>query len=259
MHPVPMNQLSCQSCGSPLQVDGFDRRLAVVHCSHCGGLFDLTRQRTAVDAETNPVAQSAADVQFAINDDVGSSQAANARPVAAMPAGFTVTGDGQLSVRWSWRSASTLFLLGFAVLWNLIVLVQFGITGLDLFRVVFLLLGLGLLYRGIAGVINSTTIAVDENVLTVRHSPLPWFPAPTIDISAIEQLFVSEGHTKSKNGTRTPYYLLNAVLRDNSMRRLSTRLPDIGQALYLEQEFERVLHIRDRNVAGEVRGTTRLI
>ncbi len=107
--------------------------------------------------------------------------------------------------------------------------------------------------------INSTTVTVNENRLTVRHSPLPWFPAPTIDASSIEQLFVSEGYTQSKDGTRTPYYLLNAVLRDNALKRLSTRFPDIEQALYLEQEFERVLHIRDRSVAGEVRGTTRHI
>ncbi|WP_088918154.1 hypothetical protein [Granulosicoccus antarcticus] len=176
-----------------------------------------------------------------------------------MPPGFSVTGNGQLSVRWSWRSISSLFLLGFAVLWNLLLLFKLGSTGIDLIRGVFALAGFGLLYRGLAGVLNSTTITVNENQLTVRHSPMPWYPAPTIDAASIEQLFVSEGYTQSKNGTRTPYYLLNAVLRDNASKRLSTRFSDIGQALYLEQEFERVLHIRDRSVAGEVRGTIRNI
>ncbi|ASJ72884.1 hypothetical protein IMCC3135_13995 [Granulosicoccus antarcticus IMCC3135] len=252
-----MNQLSCQSCGSPLQVDGFDRRLAVVHCSHCGVLFDLTKPRTTHD--TDSASHSAANVQPAQNVNVKTEDVASSRPVAAMPPGFSVTGNGQLSVRWSWRSISSLFLLGFAVLWNLLLLFKLGSTGIDLIRGVFALAGFGLLYRGLAGVLNSTTITVNENQLTVRHSPMPWYPAPTIDAASIEQLFVSEGYTQSKNGTRTPYYLLNAVLRDNASKRLSTRFSDIGQALYLEQEFERVLHIRDRSVAGEVRGTIRNI
>ena len=252
-----MNQLSCQSCGSPLEVEGFDRRLAVVHCSHCGVLYDLTKPRARLDAEASTTPSQSVNTPAVDSSDAEADHTEHPRAAAAMPPGFSVTGDGQLSVRWSWRSTSNLFLLGIAVCWLLIPVFQFDFSELDWLRGAFVLVGLGMLYRGFAGAINSTTITVDENRLTVRHSPLPWFPAPSIDASSIEQLFVSEGFAPSKNDEKTPYYLLNAVLRDNTLERLSTRFPDIEQALFLEQEFERVLHIRDRSVAGEVRGATR--
>ena len=55
-----------------------------------------------------------------------------------------------------------------------------------------------------------------------------------------------EEYLESKDGSRISQYFLNAVMRDNSMKRLSYPLPKIEQTLYLEQEFERVLRIRDR-------------
>ena len=254
-----MNKLSCKSCGSALQADGFDRRLAVVHCSHCGVMYDLTKSRTEVDTSQNPLAQPTPGMQLPGNQNLGSGKEAIQRPVAAMPAGFKVTRNGKLTVSWSWRNASTMFGAVAAVFFNLVVLFQMKGTGLSLFHTIFVAAAIGMLYRALAGVFNNTVVTVDENQLTVRHSPLPWFPAPTISSSSVEQLFVSEGYTKSKNGTRTPYYVLNAVLRDNALKQLSSKLPDMEQVLYLEQEFERALHIRDRRVAGEVRGTTRHI
>ena len=256
-----MNQLSCQSCGSALEAEGFDRRLAVVHCSHCGGLFDLTKPRNTVNADgDNAKAQTAMvdNLQPLMGTDDEANRETASRPVAAMPQGFSTSGDEQhFKVRWSWRSGSSVLMLGFAVIWVLMVVQQFRMVGLDLFRGLFLLIGFGMLYRALASVINSTTITADEKWLTVRHSPLPWFPAPKIDASSIEQLFVSEGFTKTKKGKRIPFYYLNAVLRDNSLKRLSNKLSNIESALYLEQEFEKALHIRDRSVAGEVRGSTR--
>jgi len=209
-----MKKLSCKSCGSALQVDGFDRRLAVVHCSHCGVMYDLTKSRAEANTLQNPVAQTSPDTTRTNKQNPESGAESEILLSSGRP-GFV--------------------------------------------HIIFVLVALGVLYRASANLFNSTTITADENQLTVRHSPIPWLPAPTISSSSVEQLFVSEGHTESKNGRRTPYYVLNAVLRDNSLKQLSSSLPDIEQALYLEQEFESVLHIRDRRVAGEVLGTSRHI
>ena len=253
-----MKKLSCKSCGSALQVEGFDRRLAVVHCSHCGVMYDLTKTRAEVDTSQNPSTEPTPGVQLT-DQNPESGKEALQRPVAAMPAGFNVTRNGKLTVRWSWRNASAMIGVAAAIFMNLIIIFQINNSSSNMIQILFLTMTIGVLYRACAGIFNSTVITVDENQLTVRHSPLPWFPAPTINSSSVEQLFVSEGYTKSKNGTRTPYYVLNAVLRDNALKQLSSKLPDMEQALYLEQEFERALHIRDRRVAGEVRGTTRHI
>ena len=263
-----MNPLSCKTCGSALEVEGFDRRLAVVHCSHCGAMYDLTKPRNTADASDAEVVAEAdvdgmdmtptADEQLVENANDVEKHELNSRAVAAMPPGFSVSGGGQhFAVSWTWRSASSMVLLGVACFWNVIVFRHFIADGFDLVRLAFMVIGLGFLYRGIAGVVNATTISADEKWLKVHHSPLPWFPAPTIDSSSIEQLFVSEGFTETRDGNKTPYYILNAVLRDNSFKQLSNSLPTIEPALFLEQEFERTLRIRDRPVAGEVRGDTR--
>ena len=264
-----MNPLSCKTCGSALEVEGFDRRLAVVHCSHCGVMYDLTKPRNTADANAVEVAVDAdvagADMKPTTDEQLVAENAngvsmheVSSRAVASMPEGFNVSRkDQHLVVSWSWFSAQSLFLLGFAVIWNVMILVVLSGAGFQLSLVIFMLIGLGLLYRGVAGLVNETIISADEKWLKVRYWPLPWFPAPTIDSSSIEQLFVSEGFTKDKEGVETPYYILNAVLRDNSLKKLSNRLPTIEPALFLEQEFERTLRIRDRPVAGEVRGDTR--
>ena len=251
-----MNQLSCKSCGSALQVDGFDRRLAVVHCSHCGVLFDLTKPRTTVDVNNQAVAENAMSTGVAY---FRSEHEIHSRPVAAIPAGFKVTENGKLAICWSWRGYKTLLILLFAVCFNIVILSEFISEGFELVHVLHVLAGIAFLYGGVAGVFNTTTIAVDKNKMTIRHGPVPWFRAPIIDASLIEQLFVNEEHIESKDGIRISQYFLNAVMRDNSMKRLSYPLPKIEQALYLEQEFERVLRIRDRRVAGEVRGPNRHI
>ena len=264
-----MNQLSCNSCGSALEVEGFDRRLAVVHCSHCGVMYDLTKPRHTADTSDAKLAADAAvaDIgstltaegqQVVENVSDESKHELGSRAVAAMPPGFSVSGDGQhFAVSWVWRNASSMMLLGVACFWNVMVFRHLNASGFDLIRLAFMVIGLGVLYRGIAGVVNVTTISADEKWLKVRHAPLPWFPSPTIDSSSIEQLFVSEGFTESRDGSKTPYYIVNAVLRDNSLKQLSNSLPTIEPALFLEQEFERTLRIRDRPVAGEVRGDTR--
>ena len=180
-----MNQLSCNSCGSALEVEGFDRRLAVVHCSHCGVMYDLTKPRNTVDASDAEVVADAdvagtdmtpmVDGQHDAQGTNGVSNEVSSRAVASMPEGFSVSREGQqLVVSWSWLSASSMFLLGFAVLWNMLVFVFLNAGDYDLLRLVFIVIGLCLLYRGVAGVINETIISADEKWLCLLYtSPSP--------------------------------------------------------------------------------------
>ena len=241
LHNSRMNSLNCQSCGSALQADGFDRRLAVVHCSHCGVLFDLTKPRVAAD-------------------EINSENNSTPRPQAAMPHGIKAFKNGrQFTLVRTWRDSTTLPSVVFSLLFTLVILFQINVGRLNPVHAIFVVVVVGMIYRSLASLFNKTTITVDENNLTVRHSPLPWHPKPTIAASSIEQLYVSEGYSKyskSKNDIKTPYYILNAVLRDNSSKQLSSKMPLLEQAVYLEQEFETALHIRDRRVAGEIKSST---
>ena len=189
------------------------------------------------------------------NNDTKLSE--TSRPVIAMPPGFSSSRrDNRFEIQWSWRSPFAFIFLGFVIAYNLILLKILSESEFEFFSILFMLGGLVISYIGLAEMFNTTTISADEYWLTVRHSPIPWYPAPTVSSSTIAQLYVSEGFTKSRGGGKTPYYLLYAVLRDDLHQQLSNKLRTIEPALYLEQEFERALHIQDRAVEGEVHEPT---
>jgi len=107
-------------------------------------------------------------------------------------------------------------------------------------------------YATLAGLLNRTTITVDAARLTVRHGPVPWRPLPTLARGEIEQLYVTREVSRGKNGVSVSFSV-RAVTRGHSGLPLVKGLDQLDQALWLEQEFEQHLDLRDRPVAGELR------
>jgi hypothetical protein len=95
--------------------------------------------------------------------------------------------------------------------------------------------------------VNSTRIAVEGGILTVRHGPLPWPGNRSLPVADLQQLFCEE--VVGSKGSRS--YRLNAVLKTGKKLRLVTALKEPDQALYLEQLLETRLGIVDVAVAGE--------
>ena len=73
---------------------------------------------------------------------------------------------------------------------------------------------------------------------------------PTKDI---EQLYATRKVTQGKNGT-TETFELHGIRRDHSRFKILGGLEKLEQALWLEQEIEGLLGLRDRSVSGEVVG-----
>ncbi|MFW5921545.1 MAG: hypothetical protein ACOCUS_06870 [Polyangiales bacterium] len=121
-----------------------------------------------------------------------------------------------------------------------------------IFPIAHVAVGVGITYGALATLLNTTTVRVTRGELHVRHFPLPWWPAPRIPTNALEQLYVERKVTSTKNGTKVRWNL-RAVTRGHSGQKIVGGLEDMDQALYLEQEIESVLDIRDRAVAGEYR------
>lgn len=242
-----MNALQCKACGASMDAGDLDRRLGIVTCSHCGAIYDLTR-RTGRDAVLPDVSEA-----------LGKEEAPERAP-AALPPKFTLDHKGadRLQVRWRWFTTKGLFLLFFAIAWNAF-LVNWYAIGLsadetDMFMFVFPLghvaVGIGVGYAALANLLNRTVLTVTRGTLRVRHTPLPWWPAPTIPTKSLEQLYVERAVSHSKNGT-TVRWVLRAVTREHTGLKLLPGLDELSQALWLEQEIEDVLGIRDRPVAGE--------
>ncbi len=251
-----MDQLNCQSCGSTLQLNGFDRRLTVVHCSHCSDHSDLNEAQNSA-AVDDPDTQATKNLHNSKSSNNDTEHSETSRPIIAMPSGFSCSvSDKKFEIQRTWRGPFAFIILGFAIVCDLLILKFLSATEFEFASIIFMLAGLVTSYIGLAEMFNTTTVSADEYWLTVRHSPIPWYPAPTVSSSTIVQLYVSEGFTKSKGGGKTPYYLLYAVLRDDLHQQLSNKLRTIESALYLEQEFERALHIQDYAVEGEVHEPT---
>lgn len=163
---------------------------------------------------------------------------------------------GGVGISWSWFSFDSIYLLGFAIFWNLIVFQFIGDSFFNLFVTPHVLIGLYLTYSCITGLFNKTRITIDKRYLKVRHYPLPWWPAPTLKLNTIRQLYVAcrEGSEGEHNRT-VKYYELMAVLVDGSRKRLlgKDRASSLEDYLYLEQALERALGVKPYPVAGEVR------
>lgn len=230
-----------------MRAGGFDRRLGVVACEHCGAIFDLTRRAPRGERASEPVPRAAPD-----------------RAPVALPPGFRVRREGHrlLEVRWRWFQPTALFLLCFAVAWD-VFLVGWYATALSggptdwvavLFPVAHVAVGVAITYTALARLLNHTHITCTQGVLRVRHGPLPWWPQPTLPVRDLEQLYVERKVTHHKNSGTTVRWNVLAVTRDHTGLPLVRGLDTLQQALWLEQEVEDVLGIRDRPVAGEYRG-----
>ena len=252
-----MNELKCRSCGAPLRASDIDRRFAIVHCSHCDSVYDLTGVRADADDVDD---ESAGSLGGARPRTAPASR--RARPAAAKPSGVTIErGTRSVRIRWKWYSHGAVFCLCASVSFIVIALLLSDLPSVDepgdaFVPLLLLSAGAAATYTFLAGVINRTDITADEAALRVRHGPLPFGFALTVDASSIEQFFVSESFAVSRNGERIPGYFVNVVLRNNTVKRVSRRLRVVEHAVYLEQELERALGVRDRSVAGEVLSAT---
>jgi len=241
-----MQSLSCRACAAPLTANALDRRLAIITCANCGSIFDLARRK---DREPSLLAP----------------EERPERAPVALPDAFRVERIGKrMTVRIRWFKPALLMLIPFAIAWNAFLVGWYstvlggdGPTGafgmvFAVFPVAHVAVGIGVAYRALANLVNRTFVKVTPVQLSVNHLPMPWWPIRSVPVREIEQLYVTRKVRRGKNGTSVGYEL-RAVTRQHAAMLLLGGLDDLDQALWLEQELEDVLDIRDRAVAGEVK------
>jgi hypothetical protein len=114
--------------------------------------------------------------------------------------------------------------------------------------------GLVLFYWGLAGLLNRTAITVAPEQLTIRHGPLPLLSGKQFDPILIKQVFVRR-HASTERSSYEVYMLT----WDGREEKLLGDLNRPEQALYLEQEIERQLGIKDKPVPGELPAELKLL
>jgi hypothetical protein len=218
-------QVYCHQCGKeiPAQNIDFERRLAT--CPNCNTLLNISNQLVLSEPEwPNPL----------------------------FPQGLAVTRQNdELVITRRWFRGHHLGLLIFALFWNGVLLVEaFAFLSWGYFLLPHTWIGLGILYYVLTGLFNITVITVNKKQLSVRHRPFPAFGHKKVDVSTIDQLYAKEKQHRNKGGVNYSYEV--HALIQNKPTTLIKGLDSPLQALYLEEEIERLLAIEDKWVQGEL-------
>ena len=156
-----------------------------------------------------------------------------------------------------WFGFQIVFATFFAIIWDGFIYNWYSMIGenTDPMAIYFPLLhvaaGIGITYYAIAGWFNQTRITVGRGKLIVRHEPLPWLGNTEIDTLNLKQLHTKEHITRGKNGTYVTYEV-HATTHNGKNTKLVSGLDTSEQALYIEQEIEKYLGIKDIPVKGEI-------
>jgi hypothetical protein len=224
--------MNCKQCGAPIVVETGN---TYYRCAYCGTYNPISFQ----EKTDTPVPESFD------------------RPEIAMPKGFTVQkSHGDLKITRDWFTLGALGLTFFCLFWNGFMVFWFG-TAINngawmmaAFGTVHALVGIAVAYGTLASWINQTVITVNPESLNVISGPLPVPGNTQLKTAEIKQLYTRE---KVSRGKTTSYsYEVHAVTQERQDKTLVSGLPEVSQALYIEQQIEAALRIQDRPVRGEV-------
>jgi len=188
------------------------------------------------------------------------------KPKVGLPSVFLIENWGpELVITRRWYFHGVWALLAFCTFWDgfLVMWYTAAVQGILrgnagsawpmlLFPVLHLGIGIGLTYFVVSSFVNKTTIQATASEVSVRHGPLPWPGNCQVLTAEIKQLFCTENHHKGRRNCRTSYDV-QVLKHDNTRVKLLGGLTEVDQALFIEQQIEEHLKIRDEHVVGEVR------
>ncbi len=232
-------QVHCTKCNAVILPADLDIARSLAKCADCGEVFNCADQLALV-----------ADFEPSRGDGTG--------PDIPMPKGIRVFHHAHgLRIVRRWFGPKFLFLIVFCAFWDGFMLFWFSIAiaqkqwAMAAFGTIHGLVGVGLTYYLIAGLVNSTTITVLNGLVKIVHGPIRVPGNREIKADALRQLYTKRIVHHSKNGTSTSYEL-RAMTADERDEKLLGGLEKQEQGLYIEQEIEKFLGITDRPIRGEV-------
>ncbi|MEI6775934.1 MAG: hypothetical protein WCK70_03450 [Chloroflexales bacterium] len=234
----------CTRCGALIPTDDVNLQHMVARCRSCNAVFRIADQ----------VAQA-------------NTSAPKVRSEVPRPESFTVEYLGStLCIRWRWFTP-------ISILPVVVVLFWFSFIRswvMDVSSIIPTVIGFVMAYLSLTAFVNTTRVEVSFHALSVRSGPLPaltnlsflrpynqlYGPLPasenlSLPRDSIRQFYCIERRHHVKRSTSISYEL-QAIKADGSPIAVIKNLQNIEQALYIEQELERFLGIKDEPVDGEL-------
>lgn len=228
--------IRCRRCGARIRADDVNIETMIANCRSCDAIFSLAAQFTLAD-KSAPIT----------------------RLDVPRPRCFTVEHlDGTLRISWRGSKGGAIILLlvtliwnGFASLWIFLAFSSAGHAAFALAAIPHLLIGLWLGRLTLSNLLNTTRVEASASDLRVYNTPISASNNLSIPRDSLRQFYCVEPGHHSRRG---PSGLCDlwAIKADGSSIAVLKSLADPEQALYLEQELERYLRIKDEPVDGEL-------
>ncbi len=228
--------LNCPDCKQDINASDIHLEKTIAKCSECHSVFKFDEELDL---------------------------AVPVRPEIFLPKGMDIFElRSEVEIQITWRDTLKSFPLLFTIIWNAMVLPAaifaiitarpMIILGLSFH----LLVGIASLYYLLTTLYNTTFITADSRHLRIEHRPLilPFYPNQDIPVYEIDQIYVKKYVKSHTNGRPDYVFAVEAILIDKSHVRIVKGIQHSDQALYIEQEIERFLAIKDRPVKEEWEG-----
>ena len=241
--------ITCTRCGVLIPTDDVNLQHMIARCRSCNAVFRIADQVMPAD-----------------------TSAPTARSEVSRPESFSVEySGGALRISWRWYKPISILLAVVAV-------ALFGFSRfwmMELSAVVPMVLAFVMTYMTLTAFVNTTWVEASSQTLSVRSGPLPtltnlsflrpytqlYGPLPasgnlSLPRDSIRQLYCVERCDRFGNSSHRGTiisYELQAIKADGSPITVIKNLRNTEQALYLEQQLERFLGIKDAPVRGDLR------
>lgn len=224
-------QLNCQNCGREIPADNIHLDNMLAKCAACNAVFSFADNIGGTPRQINIPTPQGIEVD-------------------------NIRGELNITRRWfSWKYVAmavfALFWNGFMIVWHAISL-SGGVWFMSLFGLIHTGVGLWLIYYVLGGFLNSTRISIGLGGLQIRHGPIPFPGNKSVDVANIEQLYCKDRLHRGKNSQYYTYEV-HLITKSGEHDKLLTGLDKEEHALYVEQEIERFLGIKNRPVQGALR------
>ncbi|MCC6580090.1 MAG: hypothetical protein IT440_06575 [Phycisphaeraceae bacterium] len=221
-----------------------DLTTGLARCRHCQGIFSVADQLGLACAATTLAPPKAA--QEAI----------------VTPSKFQVNNCGaDMIIRWKWLEGNHVAMAAVCVIWVGFLIILFYLQASDphgvprhvwLFILLQVLMGIGLMYTALAGLLNQTRIHVNGQHISVNLGPVPWVGNQVIPAEQIMQLYCERDTAWPYQHNQSVRYRVSVMATGSRRLCIVRGLRELCEARFLELTIESHLGIEPQAVIGEV-------
>jgi DNA-directed RNA polymerase subunit RPC12/RpoP len=237
---------ACTHCGGAIAPQSIQLARQIGTCQRCGHLVDLAPQIAAAQAQQTQAGQAQAGQAAPPRQRI--------RPPVALPAGLAIREEsttfgkgGTLVVTRRWMRTKHFVMLFLFLAGSSVVAWQWMQNGASTGLIAATVALVALDYVLLSMMVNRTVVRASAERVDVTSGPLP-LPLPLGERASAAAQDLQQLYAAEKDGR----FVVCAVKKDGSRVDLVEMLITAEQALFIEQQLERVLGLVDFEIPGEL-------